>query len=880
MSPRDLADALARYVQEQLEQLVTRHFRGLEPPRVFAGHPVGPDVRADLAYTLGHLHGSGLGALDGSPAPEAIARVLRPIDGPATHTFFSYRVAETLAAFGRFDANPLLSGWSDGERENLAAACDSTSWAPLHDRGVLPRNYAAVLARCEHGRRRLGLAHDEALLERMLTAARSLLAESERGFLDDSPARVGRYDIYTADVYLFTEPLSEWLGAAWHTGLASALALVEATASRDGSAIAWGRSSGALSACLTVELAGLALARGLAKDPARWLALARNAFEHYRRWMHEGLITAHQQRDTYHYRGPARRLQMTLDTLGKLAWAALELRRAPAELAATPRDEAFPARDEWVAFCAHPPAGVWSHRSTRLAFTLPVVGTTRSDYLPAPRNPGLFEVPVDADLPTGTPFVTRFGQKFVGAHRPSRVAKTADGLDVEWDGFAPSGLLDWPDDAEPFPGRRAARFAVDGATLRVKESLEFGARPEAVALQVAETRGRPLRVEFTCDAPHRVDVIDTEGLAEYRSFWAELPRVHQLDVEPAERVTFTWSVTPLLRVASCEHDHHYHRSLYDPMAGRVVDRAFPRGWSLDLDTAAELLCEVDFFHLHWPEWFHGPDPEPHRRFVERLRASDVRIVWTQHNRRPHRKEDYDAVYQVWADAADAVIHHSRWGEARMRRDFRFGDHARHRVIPHGHFGNLMPEIAGIDRAAAEAELGLTPCATRIGVVGAPREEKKTQMLMDAFARVPRDDLQLVVLSLGPEDVVPDDPRIHGVPHETVPREVFNRRLATIDVLAIPIEGGDYLTTGQFADAVGLGIPAISSDWPFLVEMLGEAAIVYGAGPDALERCLRELDPARLEHAAADSRALQAEYDWSRIAGLTADLLESLGTRKL
>ena len=880
MTPRDLADALARYVQDELEALVARHFRGLELPRVFAGHPVGPDVRADLAFTLGHLHGSGLGALDGSPAPEAIARVLRPIDGPATHTFFSYRVAETLAAFGTFEGNPLLAGWSDAERENVEAACDSTSWAALYDRGILPRNYAAVLARCELGRERLGLAHDGALLDRMIAAASALLAESEGGFLDDSPARVGRYDIYTADVYLFTEPLAGRLGPAWRSGLASAIALVEATASRDGSAIAWGRSSGALSACLTIELAAVAVARGLAKDPARWLGLARNAFERYGRWMHDGLITAHQRRGTYHYRGPARRLQMTLDTLGKLAYAALELRAAPADLAEAAPDAVFPERDAWIAFAERPPAGVWSHRSSRLAFTLPVVGTTRSDYLPAPRNPGLFEVPVDADLPTGTPFVVHHGRKFVGAHRARRVAKTDAGLDVAWDGFAPSGLLDWPDDAEPLAGSREVRFTVDGATLHADETLRFDAPPQAVALQVAEARGRPLRVEFACDAPHRVDVIDTEGLAEYRSFWSELPRVHQIDVEPAETVRFRWSVTPLLRVASVEHGHHYHRSLYDPLAGRVVDSAFPRNWADDLAAAAEALRDVDFFHLHWPEWFHGPDPAAHRRFVELLRECEVRIVWTQHNRRPHRKQDYDAVYQVWAEAADAVIHHSRWGEAWMRRDFRFGEQARHRVIPHGHFGNLMPEVAAIDRAAAEAELGLAPCAIRIGVIGAPREEKKTRMLMEAFARVGRDDLQLLVLSLGEDEAVPDDPRIRAIPYQEVPRDAFNRRLATIDVLAIPIEGGDYLTTGQFADAVGLGIPAITSDWPFLVEMLGDAAIVYGHGPEALERCLRELDAERIERAAAASRALQPVYDWGRIAALTADLLESIGTRKL
>jgi len=881
MGPHALADALAAHVQDQLERLVARHFRGLSLPRVFAGHPVGPDVRADLAYTLGHLHGSGLGALDGSPAPEAIGRVLRSIDGAATHTFYSYRVAETVARFGAFEGNPLLAGWSDAERENLAAACDSTAWEKLYDGGHLPRNYAAVLSRCELGRRRLGLEHDARLLERMLDATAALLAETSGGFLDDSPARAGRYDIYTADVYLFTEPMADRLGPGWRDGLDRVLALVEATATRDGSAVAWGRSTGALSTCLTLELAALALGRGLAKDPARWLGLAENAFRAWPRWMADGLITAHQHRNTYHYRGPARRLQMTLDTLGKLAYAALELRGAPADLAPCPPEALFPDRDAWIAFSEAPPAGVWSHRSRGLAFTLPVVGTTRSDYLPAPRNPGTFEVPVDADLPTATPFVTRFGLRFVGAHRPAAVRKREGGLELRYEGFAPSGHFDWPEDAGAFPGSREVTFRVEGRTLHAEETLRFDARPEAVALQVAETRGRPLHVAFACDAPHRVDVIDTEGLAEYRSFWAELPRVHQIDVDPADEVRFAWSVTPKLRVASTEHAHHYHRSLYDPLDDRVHDAPFPRAGPGDPERVADRLRDLDFFHLHWPEWLLGPDPDAHAAFIRALRAHEVKIVWTQHNRRPHRKDaGYEAVYRVWAEAADAVIHHSRWGEAWMRRDFRFGDHAEHRVIPHGHFGNLMPELAAIDRAAAEAELGLPPCGIRIGVMGAPRMEKRTTDLMHAFARVPRDDLQLLVLSLGEDDVVPDDPRIHTLPYRgDVPRDVFNRRLATLDVLAIPIEGGDYLTTGQFADAIGLGVPALVSDWPFLVEMLGDAAIVYGRGREAMERGLRDLDAARVAEATAAARALQPRFAWDRIAEETLALLESVGTVK-
>ncbi|NNL67587.1 MAG: glycosyltransferase [Myxococcales bacterium] len=881
MSSHALSESIAAWVQEQLEALVARHFPGLELPTVFAGHAVGPDVRADLAFTLGHLHGCGRGRLDGSSAPEAIARVLRPIDGAATHTFFSYRVAETLASFGRFDGNPLLEDFDDEQRRNLALACDSTGFAKLYDQNLLPRNYAAVLLRCELGRQALGLAHDEALLERTLAATRALLEAHPQGWLDDSNSRIGRYDIYTADVYLFTEPMADRLGPAWQRGIDAALALVDATAHRDGTAISWGRSTGALSLCLTLELAALAIGRGRAKDPARWLALADRAFGSFRGWMDDGVINAHQYRSPYGYRGPQRRLQLTLDALGKLAWAALELREASADLAATPLAEAFPPRDEFVAFAADPPAGVWSHRSAGLAFVLPVVGATRSDYLPAPRNPGLFEVPVDADLPTGVPFVMRHGVRFAAGHQPRSVRKLEQGLEIHYDRFSQSGLLEWGEEARTLPGSRTVRFRVEGRTLHAEETLGFDQRPDLAALQVAEAARRPLHVRFECDVPHRVNTIDTAGLAEYRSFWGELPRVHQIDFEPAERVSLRWSVTPKLRVSSTEHGHHYHRSLYDPMQDRVQDVPFDRGFVGAPALARDFLRDVDVFHLHWPEWIHGPDVDAHRRFIDQLRESEVRIVWTQHNRAPHRKDaGYEPVYQLWAESADAAIHHSHWGEAWMRSLFRYGEHTLHRVIPHGHFGNLIGAVDAEARQAAEADLGLPPCALRLGVLGAPRVEKKVQMLMDAFAAVARDDLQLLVLCLAEDETPPDDPRIHALPHAHVPRDVFNRRLATLDVLVMPIEGGEYLTTGQFADAIGLGIPAITSDWPFLVEMLGEAALVYGQGQQALERCLRQLDPDRVAAAAAASRALQARYDWATIAEQTAALLEEVGTAKL
>ena len=77
-------------------------------PSVFAGFPVGSDVRADLAFTLGLLHAGGTGEIAGIGIEDTLATVLLAVDGPRTHTFFSYRVAETLARFGPFDDNPLV----------------------------------------------------------------------------------------------------------------------------------------------------------------------------------------------------------------------------------------------------------------------------------------------------------------------------------------------------------------------------------------------------------------------------------------------------------------------------------------------------------------------------------------------------------------------------------------------------------------------------------------------------------------------------------------------------------------------------------------------------------------------------------------------------
>ena len=185
----------------------------------------------------------------------------------------------------------------------------------------------------------------------------------------------------------------------------------------------WGRSTGALGAALTVELARVRDRRGVRRRASgrsgcagRWTRPGRST----RGFDADGVSNAHRHRDQDQYRGPARRLQLTLDLLGKIAWAAAALRRVPPgrrrRVTASRRTRTTTAGS---ASSDHRAAGVWAHRSAGADFVLPLVGASRSHYLPAPYQPGTWEVPVDQDLPCWTPLVLAGLGRYTAAGVPA-----------------------------------------------------------------------------------------------------------------------------------------------------------------------------------------------------------------------------------------------------------------------------------------------------------------------------------------------------------------------------------------------------------------------------------------------------------------------------
>ncbi|MEZ5238763.1 MAG: hypothetical protein R2716_07370 [Microthrixaceae bacterium] len=881
---RSPAEGLLELTTTVLEELVSRHLAGWRVPGFMGGHPVEPDVAADLALTLGHLHDAGVAEVADTDVVEAISTLLSGIDGSRTHTFFSYRVAETLGRFGTFSENPLLEGLDERAWAEIARATDSTDWIELLDLG-LPRNYAAVLARCEVARARLGLEVDEAVLSDLLARTEAMLGADPLGRLDDSTHGVGRVDIYTVDVWLFTEALADRLGELWARGLRGAVELVEHTGSPDGAAIPWGRSTGSLGTALTIELAALVLGgRVPTARTTMWSSRLSDALANMSGWFRDGLVEAHVDRGTYAYRGPFRRLQMTADLLGKLAWAAAQLREAPS-VADGRQDPASFDHDELIPLTAEPPTRVWSVSDGGRGFVVPFVGATRSDYLAAPRRPGVFEVPVDSGIGCWVPVVHSGSEVFAPAGAPGSVELTADGVVASWGHLERLGDLDPEPGAHSIPGTARIHYAAEGRAIRVEARLELARRPRAVAVTVPETSGCPLRVEAlgggTGERTDGIGTLETAGIAEWRSFWAELPRVHQLDVPPAHdrdaRYELSYRVTPAIRVASSAHGHHYDDCLYGPLASsaRAVSVPGPLGPLADGSVGPG---DYDVFHLHWPEWLAFDDLEEHRRIVAELRRLRKPVLWTAHNLTPHAGDPaaFGEVYRLWALNADAVIHHSEWGREQMLRRYDFGERTSHRVVPHGHFGDLYPSAA-TPRDEAARRLDLPEAEIRIGLLGAPRRGRDVEGFLEAVASSDNEQVQVCCWSLERHLTVPGDARIAVAErYRMVDPETYGLRLAACDVLALPVDPDtEMLGTGLAADVVGAGLAALCTTWGYCTEVLGEAAIPLGHGPAAMARSLDGLDTETVRRAQLAAEELREAQSWERSSRLTLQVLEEL-----
>lgn len=553
-SIQQLRNDLIRFVTERTEAVVSRFLPNFEIPGFMAGYRTAGFDTADLIYLAANLQSVGVSSICGVPVESIFRKLLKKVDGPKTETFYSYRIAETILGLGGF---PALNDFSESELQNLREAIDSTH-IYIPETGQLTmvaQNYWAVLARCEFARQRLGVLEDTFFLDLSLAKTREILSENPLGYFDDSPEGVGRYDSYSADMYLFTEPFWHLIGPEIiETNLVRHIRFVEQIALENGASVAWGRSIGALSVCLTMEIACLSLHKGVASDPARSLALARNAFEKFKDWIRDDLIAAHRDGMTENYRGVYRLLQMTLDCLSKLCAAANSLTHAPeveGECSCL-----FPEIDTFLPF-DNRHAGLWMVRNKHLAFQLPIVSGSSADYAAWLHSPGLFENPVERPMPCGLPRVGWQRAEFFPAGLPSTVEKFDAGLRARFDRFIRSG---GDETAPEFKGVRTVSYQVEGDTIIGREQWKFEELPDAICFHIPESK-QALHLTIETEAAHHYSIVAIEGMAEWRSAWGRLRRLHQVDFRPAKEIEFTWRLRPTVKVTVAPASNDYIRDV-------------------------------------------------------------------------------------------------------------------------------------------------------------------------------------------------------------------------------------------------------------------------------------------------------------------------------
>ena len=885
LTPAALSQKITDLVVRRTEVIIARFVPDFVIPGFFCGHRGRGVEGPDLIFLLGHLHSLGVSRIGGVPVEKAITKLLRAVDGPATETFYSYRVAETLLAFGKFQDNPLLADFSAAERENVRVATDSTC---IYDpetkslRRFLANNFWVVLARCEFARQRLGILEDDGILKHAVAQLGKVLFRNPAGFFDDSPEEFGRYDIYSTDAHLFSEPLWHLLdGEKLEVNLLRHVRLLEKTAMENGAFIVYGRSIGVLSICHGMELASVSVERGLASDPTRTLKLIAHALNAFDGWFEDDLLNAHRHGNTEGYRGIYRVMQMAFDCMGKLCYAAEKLLGAPAIAPQGDEITLFPHIDEFIPFDSRN-AGLWMFRNDHFSFQFPLVGGGNADYMPWPRSPGLLENPVDSPMLCGVPRIANGGLEYSSGGLPAKVEKSPGGIVITHESF--QCMSDFK--GAPLGGRRTAAYRVEGDTIRCDEHLVFDQAPDALSYFIPET-ARPLRVAVTSAQPFHQDTVAVSGMAEWRSSWGGFENVHQIHFQPANDIRFSYEITPKLRVRTVpKTNHDYMSSLFAPMPR---DYFIEKAWSQDIGMNVEAMAsDVDIIHVSWPEHLFGSpsaqemedfDARNHR-FIEELGRKGVRIVWTMHNRRPHRWDEKRGhrLYEAWAAIADGVIHHSEWGMQLIRAELPFRADARHIVIPHGHFGaqrrptRTRPEI--------ERALGLPPCTMRFGITGGWGKDKQVEMIMAAFVKAAQPGQQLVITAHTPETVRPNDPRIFFIPRGTwLTTEEITDFTHICDALVTAHRvGGSYLTSGIPADAIGEGIPMFVPHWEYFHETLGDAPFYHDNTEDSLAAAFASITEEDLQRGKTAFRALQPGLEWPGLAAKTLAFYRSLGQK--
>ncbi|MEJ7800005.1 MAG: glycosyltransferase [Ilumatobacter sp.] len=273
--------------------------------------------------------------------------------------------------------------------------------------------------------------------------------------------------------------------------------------------------------------------------------------------------------------------------------------------------------------------------------------------------------------------------------------------------------------------------------------------------------------------------------------------------------------------------------------------------------------------------YDGPDGES---IIELIDAIEVPIVVVAHTVLSEPTANQRRVLERVCAAADSVVVMTETAKVRLFAGFDV-DHAKVIVVPHG------ATTPAVRPTATDPKVRNRPRMLTWGLLG---PGKGIEWAIDGLA-------ELSDLNPHPEYLVAGatHPKVHAE-HGEVYREMLVERAArstaaphvsfddtyrdlvsltdliqSADVVVLPYDSREQVTSGVLVDAVAAGRPVVSTAFPHAVELLASGAgiVVPQRDPVALGRAIRSVltDHRLAASMAAEARRLAPELAWSAVA---------------
>lgn len=186
-------------------------------------------------------------------------------------------------------------------------------------------NHIVLASRCEYSRAKLGLSTPRVPGTPAWPSVTMVFAQAAHtGWINDAVGGPVHLDIYSPEMYKLAEPMRDQIGACWYRGL-DALSSDLARLVHPEGLVTWGRSTAVLSAAMSLDFATMVLAFCRRADTGLWLDVADAGLTAVADCLDRGLVTTYRVAGTEVYRGPRRRLQLSLDIVGKVLDSAIRL---------------------------------------------------------------------------------------------------------------------------------------------------------------------------------------------------------------------------------------------------------------------------------------------------------------------------------------------------------------------------------------------------------------------------------------------------------------------------------------------------------------------------------------------------------------------------